>query len=464
MQNNNLENHDEMDLLLQQAFLELDFNLPKNEAMLTILSSYTLGVHVPQQLSYSTTFSSLLKIIKSKLFIAFSLVTILVTSYFLFIQNNQKITQNNVPQTPKIDEVLATTSDTLMEEPKINPLSIPIKQTSKMVEMVSGDTLGLKKIKGKMIVDFPKINEQKANEPYVFPQLTEEEIKANNKQKTKMIKFFSYKTKKTQVLYNLDNKKYAFIPMGSYIDAENDGEKLINEKEVSIQAFYMQKTEVSNLEYRTFLFDLLIQNRKDDFLKAKPDQQQWANPNSYSQVMVEYYFSHPAYNDYPVNNISRKGAEMYCKWLTEEVNKLYGYKMVNEVRLPTVYEWKFAASSGGKYFPYPWGGPYARNSNGYFMANFYPKKDSLGIDDAEITAPVVSYNPTDFGLYCMSGNVAEMVIYPKENNLAGTKGGSWTSIGYDIQINSSDKFKGITTPNVNIGFRPVITYLGRTNY
>ncbi|PJB13854.1 MAG: hypothetical protein CO118_11605, partial [Flavobacteriales bacterium CG_4_9_14_3_um_filter_32_8] len=290
-------------------------------------------------------------------------------------------------------------------------------------------------------------------------------IKTNNKQKEKMIKFLAkYRSKKIHSFNDIDEKKYAYIPMGTYIDADVDGEKLINEKEVKLQAFYMQKTEVSNLEYRTFLFDLLIQNRKEDFLKAKPDQQQWTNPNSYSPAMAEYYFSHPAYNDFPVNNIRREGAEMYCKWLTEERNKLDREKMVNDVRLPTVYEWKYAASSGGKYFPYPWGGPYARNSNGYFLANFYPMKDSSGFDNADILAPVTSYNPNDFGLYNMSGNVAEMVVYPKENNLPGTKGGSWMSIGYEIQINGSDNFKGITSPNVNIGFRPVITFLSGSKY
>src|SRR5690606_21271821 len=69
-------------------------------------------------------------------------------------------------------------------------------------------------------------------------------------------------------------------------------------------------------------------------------------------------------------------------------------------------------------------------------------------------------NPNDFGLYCMSGNVAEMVYYEDENNLPGTRGGSWSSIGQELQITEgNDRFKGSTKPSVNIGFRPVITFL-----
>ena len=96
----------------------------------------------------------------------------------------------------------------------------------------------------------------KLNDPYIFPKLTEIEIKATQKQKKVMLK----------ALEKMDKKSYAFITSGS-ID--------YNGKKVSIQSFIMQKTEVSNLEYRTFLFDLLIQDRKEEFLRAKPDQQQW---------------------------------------------------------------------------------------------------------------------------------------------------------------------------------------------
>ena len=69
----------------------------------------------------------------------------------------------------------------------------------------------------------------------------------------------------------------------------------------------MQTTEVTNLEYRTFLFDLLIQGKKDEFLKAKPDQAMWTKEYKYAflKPMEEHYFSHAAYDEYPVVAISR---------------------------------------------------------------------------------------------------------------------------------------------------------------
>ncbi|TNF47738.1 MAG: hypothetical protein EP305_07090, partial [Bacteroidetes bacterium] len=119
-------------------------------------------------------------------------------------------------------------------------------------------------------------------EGYPFPRLTQDEINANNKQKKNMLK----------ALEKLDKKAFAFVPSGSF---EYQG------AQISVQAFYMSKTEVTNLEYRTFLFDLLIQGKKEEFIKAKPHQAKWTELFGESnKAMEELYFSEEAYNDYPV--------------------------------------------------------------------------------------------------------------------------------------------------------------------
>ena len=136
-------------------------------------------------------------------------------------------------------------------------------------------------------VDHQKLDPIQKDE-YIFPKLTNEEIAANHKQKKQMLK----------ALEKLDRKVYSFLVSGSFD---------FNGKMTSVQAFIIQKTEVSNLEYRTFLFDLLIQGRKDEFLKAKPDQAMWTKLlGEFNKPMEELYFSHAAYNDYPVVNGSRE--------------------------------------------------------------------------------------------------------------------------------------------------------------
>jgi formylglycine-generating enzyme required for sulfatase activity len=323
---------------------------------------------------------------------------------------------------------------------KLTPQRIELKQEKEQNVLIPADSL--RKYQ-EALVQSARITEL-LDTGYKFPKLTPEEILANNKQKAKMIK----------QLDKLDKKHYAFIPTGTF---------KADDKNWSVQAFYMQTTEVTNLEYRTFLFDLLIHERKEEFLAAKPDQSRWTKDYSYSynKPMEEQYFSHAAYNDYPVVAISRKGAEMYCKWLTEEVNKQRNGAFINDVRLPSNYEWMYAAAGGKDGQSYPWGGPYLKNAKGCYLANYQPLKGNFKDDGAFHTAKVDSYYANDYGLYCMSGNVAEMVYYENENQLPGTKGGSWTSVGAELQINGVDKYKGMSNASVDIGFRPVITYFNK---
>ncbi len=240
---------------------------------------------------------------------------------------------------------------------------------------------------------------------------------------------------------------------------------------------YSCKYETTNVEYREFLSDLKKLGKTVEYTEALPDTNGWSSKLAYNQPFVELYFRHPAYQDYPLVNVSYEQAVKYCDWLTIKYNANLKKEFKKVVfRLPSKREWEMAARGGLKGSDYPWGGYSLLSQNGTFRCNYrcigdeaisydtISKKDIVkgigrgGIageinDRADITAFVGDYCPNDYGLYNMSGNASEMII---EKGIA--KGGSWKSPGYDVRIESQEMYSKSSN---HIGFRVFMEVLER---
>jgi len=221
-----------------------------------------------------------------------------------------------------------------------------------------------------------------------------------------------------------------------------------------------------------------------------PDTLSWMHDYAYSfnEPYTNDYYSHTAYDDYPVVGISWKQAVAFTKWRTQQMNKFLranNQQGTPDYRLPTESEWEYAARGGQDLSPYPWGGPYTRNNKGCFLANFKPLRGNYVADGALKTVKVASYNPNGYGLYDMSGNVAEWTsnafdesafsyahdmnsdyhYNAKEDDHSVLKrkvirGGSWKDIAYFIQ-NSTRTYEYQDTSKCYIGFRCAVDFLGR---
>jgi formylglycine-generating enzyme len=94
-------------------------------------------------------------------------------------------------------------------------------------------------------------------------------------------------------------------------------------RRVTIESFYMDQTEVTNVDYREYLYWLarVYTSYPEVYRKALPDTLVWRSKMAYNEPYVEYYFRHPSYNDYPVVGINWLQANDYCSWRTDRVNE-----------------------------------------------------------------------------------------------------------------------------------------------
>ncbi|MFY9419155.1 MAG: SUMF1/EgtB/PvdO family nonheme iron enzyme [Bacteroidales bacterium] len=229
---------------------------------------------------------------------------------------------------------------------------------------------------------------------------------------------------------------------------------------------------------------------KKDVINVFPDTLCWVHDFTYSfnEPMTQSYFWHPAYDNYPVVGVNWKQARAFSIWRTNYLNAYLsktGSSYVNDFRLPTESEWEYAARGGLQLSPYPWGGPYTRNYNGCFLANFKPLRGNYVDDGGLHTVIVAHYSPNDYGLYDMAGNVAEWTSnafdpstyqYAHDLNMDYTyeakesdppvlkrkviRGGSWKDISFYMQVSTRD-YEYQDSATSYIGFRNVQTYLGR---
>lgn len=255
---------------------------------------------------------------------------------------------------------------------------------------------------------------------------------------------------------------------------------------IDFQAAAMKKDADGN-DNRTKSRSTFIRRDKVNIF---PDTLAWVHDFTYSfnEPMTNQYFWHPAYDDYPVVGVTWRQARAFCIWRTRYFNNYQtaiGESMVQDFRLPSESEWEYASRGGLDLNPYPWGGPYTRNTRGCFLANFKPLRGNY-IDDGGIyTVNAYKYEPNDYGLYNMSGNVAEWTAnafdesayqfmhdlspdykYEADENDKPTlkrkviRGGSWKDVGFYMQ-NSARTYEFQDTAKCYIGFRCVMSYLGR---
>ena len=230
-----------------------------------------------------------------------------------------------------------------------------------------------------------------------------------------------------QSIIGIDGAKMVLIPAGDFLmgspGGDDDDER--PQHTVFVDAFYMDKYEVTNALYKKFM---------DATGREAPkywDDEEYNQPN------------------HPVVAVTWYDAKAYCEWAGK--------------RLPTEAEWEKAARGGlvGKKFP-------SGDSITHDDANY----DGIGGKDRwRGTSPVGSFAPNGYGLYDMAGNVWEWCADwfvsgyhadlpdqnpsgPSSGSSRVLRGGAWNYDTYDLRA-ANRNLDSRATAYRNYGFRGV---------
>jgi sulfatase modifying factor 1 len=244
-------------------------------------------------------------------------------------------------------------------------------------------------------------------------------------------------------------KNMVLVPGGEFLmgsDKFYPEEKPVHQ--VTVDAFYIDKHEVTNAEYQKFVEETNYVTLAErplnpaDYPGAQPEllaPGALVFRKAKAAVDLRSYFNwwqwvpgtswkHPkgpgssiaGVENHPVVHIAYEDAEAYANWAGKQ--------------LPTEAEWEFAARGGLEAMDYTWGNEDSQLAKP--MANTWQGEfphQNLLIDKYEGTSPVGSFEPNGYGLYDMAGNVWE-----------------WTSDWYVPHLDeSAEKVKSCCTSSSN---------------
>jgi gliding motility-associated lipoprotein GldJ len=95
-------------------------------------------------------------------------------------------------------------------------------------------------------------------------------------------------------------------------------------RRVTVSSFYMDESEVTNQNWKLYVewLQKTYTSYPEVSVQALPDFNVWRDELAYNEPLVETYYKHPSYNDYPVVGVSWLQAQRYCEWRSDRVNEM----------------------------------------------------------------------------------------------------------------------------------------------
>lgn len=130
-----------------------------------------------------------------------------------------------------------------------------------------------------------------------------------------------YKSDIPMGMVAIEGGTYGVGEKGEYVTAPRDNKA----RRITVSSFYMDQYEIRTLDWREYTNWMNVVFGKTAprlVAKAQADEKVWREELAYNEPYLKNYFTHPAFNQYPVVGVTWEQAMDYCTWRTDRVNEL----------------------------------------------------------------------------------------------------------------------------------------------
>ena len=145
--------------------------------------------------------------------------------------------------------------------------------------------------------------------------------KYNDKTATGFTVKKNYITEVPDGMVAIEGGSYTIGEKGEYITAPRDNKP----RRITVSSFYMDEYEIRNVDWREYTNWMKVvfgKTAPELVAKAQPNMTVWREELAYNEPYIENYFTHPAYDQYPIVGVTWEQAMDYCTWRTDRVNEL----------------------------------------------------------------------------------------------------------------------------------------------
>ena len=145
--------------------------------------------------------------------------------------------------------------------------------------------------------------------------------KYNDKKGTGFVVKSGYKLKTPPGMVAIEGGTFTLGEKGEFVTAQRNNKP----RRVTVSSFFMDQYEIRNLDWREYTnwLRLVFGKTAPELVeRAQPDNKVWREELAYNEPYLQNYFTHPAFDQYPVVGVTWEQAMDYCQWRTDRVNEM----------------------------------------------------------------------------------------------------------------------------------------------